>query len=87
METAGSDGVSVLGRIALGLFGLVVLGLAVRTVRNSPALTWVSVGLGIPAIALTVAEAVDPTRPDPSGDRPGLSRGPRRLLLLHGVLR
>jgi Ion channel len=51
---------SALGRSALALFGIGVLFLAVRTVRATPALTWVAIGLGIPLIALTVLEAIDP---------------------------
>ena len=49
------------GRAALSLFGLVVLVLAVWTLRTTPALTWVSVLLGIPVVILTVVEALDPT--------------------------
>ena len=48
------------GRAALSLFGLVVLVLAVWTLRTTPALTWVSVLLGIPVVILTVFEALDP---------------------------
>ena len=51
---------SALGRSALALFGVGVLFLAVRTVRATPALTWVSIGLGLPLIVLTILEAVDP---------------------------
>jgi len=48
------------GRAALSLFGLVVLVLAVWTLRTTPALTWVSVLLGIPVLILTIFEALDP---------------------------
>jgi hypothetical protein len=48
------------GRAAVSLFGLVVLVLAVWTLRTTPALTWVSLLLGIPVVILTVAEALDP---------------------------
>jgi hypothetical protein len=48
------------GRAALSLFGLLVLVLAVWTLRTTPALTWVSVLLGIPVVILTVLEALDP---------------------------
>ena len=48
------------GRAALSLFGLLVLVLAVWTLRTTPALTWVSVLLGIPVVILTVVEALDP---------------------------
>ena len=51
---------SPVGRAALSLFALVVLLLAVRAVRATPALTWVSVGLGVPVVILTICEAIDP---------------------------
>lgn len=51
---------SSVGRAALSLFALVVLLLAVRAVRATPALTWVSVGLGLPIVILTIWEAIDP---------------------------
>src|SRR6188768_2161824 len=51
---------SALGRAALSSFALVVLFLAVRAVRATPALTWVAVGLGVPIIVLTILEIVDP---------------------------
>ena len=46
------------GRALFSLFGIVVLGLVVLAVRASPAFTWVSVMLGIPAAALLVIQAV-----------------------------
>ena len=51
---------SPVGRAALSLFALVVLFLAVRAVRATPALTWVAVGIGLPLIALTILEVADP---------------------------
>lgn len=48
------------GRALLGLFGLLVLILAVWTVRTTPALTWVAILLGIPVAVLTIAEAAVP---------------------------
>jgi hypothetical protein len=51
---------SPVGRAALSLFSLVVLVLAVRTVRSTPALTWVSVMLGAPIVVLTLLEIADP---------------------------
>jgi hypothetical protein len=48
------------GRAAVSLFGLVVLVLAVWTLRTTPALTWVSVLLGIPVVIFTILEAVQP---------------------------
>jgi hypothetical protein len=44
------------GRVVLQLFGLGVLVLAVMAVRSTPALTWVSVLLGVPVVVLTVLE-------------------------------
>ncbi len=48
------------GRALLSLFGLVVLLLAVRAVRATPALTQVSIGLGVPVVVLTILEALRP---------------------------
>lgn len=44
--------------VALSLFGLVVLGLALAVVRSTPSLTWVAVVIGIPAVVLTIVDAV-----------------------------
>lgn len=51
---------SPVGRAALSLFSLIVLVLAVRAVRATSALTWVSIGLGVPVVILTIWEAIDP---------------------------
>jgi hypothetical protein len=51
---------SPVGRAAISIFSLVVLVLAVRTVRSTPALTWVSVMLGAPIVVLTLLEIADP---------------------------
>ena len=51
---------SPVGRAAISLFSLVVLVLAVRTVRSTPVLTWVSVLLGAPIVVLTLLEIIDP---------------------------
>jgi hypothetical protein len=48
------------GRTVFGLFGLVVLGLAVTAVRRTPSLTWVAALLGVPVIVLTVVEGFSP---------------------------
>ena len=53
-------GESPTGRAMVSLFGLIVLVLAVWTTRSTPALTWVSLLLGLPVAILTVAEALDP---------------------------
>lgn len=54
-------GDNVQGRLAVSLFGLVALGLAVAAVRMTPALTRVSLLIGLPVIVLTVWEALDPS--------------------------
>jgi hypothetical protein len=56
-------GDSPAGRAAISLFGLVVLVLAVRAVRATPALTWVALLLGVPVLILTIVEAFNPTDP------------------------
>jgi hypothetical protein len=48
------------GRAAVSSFALVVLFLAVRAVRATPALIWVAVVLGVPMVVLTILEVVDP---------------------------
>jgi hypothetical protein len=53
------------GRAAFSVIGILVLGLAVLTVRRSPSFTWVSVALAIPAVALLVAQIFS--------DRPALA--------------
>ena len=52
---------SSIGRAALSSFALVVLVLAVRAVRATPALVWVSVLLGVPIVGLTILEVLDPS--------------------------
>jgi hypothetical protein len=51
---------SPVGRAALSTFALVVLFLAVRAVRATPALLWIAVLLGLPIVVLTILEVVDP---------------------------
>jgi hypothetical protein len=46
------------GRAAFSILGIVVLGLAVLSVRRSPPPTWVSLLLAAPALALLVAQVV-----------------------------
>ena len=48
------------GRAVVGIFGILVLGLAVAAVRMTPALTWVSLLLGLPVVALTLLESMTP---------------------------
>ena len=51
---------SPVGRAAVSLFSLLVLFLAVRTVRSTPVLTWIAVLLGLPIVVLTILEIADP---------------------------
>jgi hypothetical protein len=46
------------GRALFSVLGIVILGLVVLTVRRSPALTWVSLLLGTPAIVLLLIQAI-----------------------------
>jgi len=55
---------SPVGRAALSSFALIVLFLAVRAVRASPALTWVAVLIGLPIVVLTVLEVAEPLNAD-----------------------
>ncbi len=49
------------GRVAFETLGIVVLVLAVFSVRSTPGLTWVSICLGIPAVVLSLIDAMRPT--------------------------
>ena len=46
------------GRALFSVLGIVILGLVVLNVRRSPAFTWVSVLLGVPATVLLLIQAV-----------------------------
>ena len=46
------------GRIGFGAFGIVVLFITTRMVRQTPGLTWVSVGIALPAVVLLVLQAL-----------------------------
>ena len=43
------------GRAAFSLFGIAILGLVVLAVNDSPGLTWVAIGLALPATVLPVS--------------------------------
>ena len=60
METATLGEWRYFGKSLFGVVGLIVLFLAVRAVRATPALTWIAAVIGIPVVVLTVAEAVWP---------------------------
>ena len=46
------------GRALFSVFGIAILGLVLLAVRDSPALTWVGVLLGVPATVLLLIQAV-----------------------------
>lgn len=46
------------GYLLLSAFGLLVLVVAIRMVRSTPGLMWISIGIAVPAVALSVAYAV-----------------------------
>ena len=48
------------GRTLFGLFGLLVLGLALWVVRRGPWLTWLGVTLALPVVVLSLITAVRP---------------------------
>lgn len=47
------------GRVGVSIFGAIVLVLALWTVRSTPALSWISLLIGIPAVILEVWGAID----------------------------
>lgn len=47
------------GRLGVSLFGAFVLLLAMWTIRSTPALTWMAIIIGVPAIILEVWGAID----------------------------
>jgi len=49
------------GRVAFETLGIVVLVLAVFSVRSTPGLTWISICLGIPGVTLSLVDAFRPT--------------------------
>ncbi len=53
-------GDTVAGRLVIGVVGMVIVLIAVWAVHATPALTWVALLLGVPALLLTVWEAVSP---------------------------
>ncbi len=51
---------SRVGSAVLGVFSMVAVGLALGVVRSTPALTFIAVALGAPALLMTVLEAFMP---------------------------
>lgn len=50
------------GRLSVSIFGAFVLVLAMLTIRSTPALTWVSIIIGVPALIMEVWGALDPSQ-------------------------
>ena len=48
------------GRIAFGAFGIAILIATTRMVRSTPGLTWIALGLALPAIVLQGVQAIQP---------------------------
>lgn len=46
------------GHVGLNVFGIVVLCLAIRTVRQTPGLAWISVSLAVPVVILLVLQMI-----------------------------
>lgn len=46
------------GRIGFGIFGIVVLGVTTRMVQRTPFVTWIGVGIALPAIVLLALQMV-----------------------------
>ena len=49
---------SALGRAGVGVVGLLVVAAALWRYRRTPALTWVALLIGVPAMVFTVLEAI-----------------------------
>lgn len=56
-------GDTALGRLSIGVLGLVMVLVAMLAVYRSPAVTWVAILLGGPAMLLTIWEAFAPDHP------------------------
>lgn len=52
----GDAPANAVGRLALSLFGMLVVVLALGVVRATPAYTWLGVLIGVPAVVLTVVD-------------------------------
>lgn len=48
------------GRVLFGVFGLIVLGGALRVVRRSPWMNWLAIALALGVVALSILHAVAP---------------------------
>jgi len=74
------------GRAVLGVVGTVVVLLALAAVRRTPALTWVALLLGAPALVTTVWEAMDPGN-DPLVLVNALLHAPFYFFVSYGMIR
>jgi Ion channel len=77
---------STAGRAVIGVVGLVVVLAALWAVRSTPALTWVAVLLGVPAMVLAVLEAVYPHN-DPIVLTSSLVHAPFYFFISYGMVR
>jgi hypothetical protein len=77
---------STAGRAVLGVIGMVALVVAVYAVRRTPAVNWVVVVLGAPALVYTVLEAVRPET-DPIVLVSALLHAPFYLYVSYAMLR
>ena len=77
---------SALGRAGVGVVGLVVVAAALWAVRRTPALTWVALLVGVPAMVFTVLEAIYPSH-DPIVLVSALLHAPLYLYVSYGMVR
>jgi hypothetical protein len=77
---------SALGRAGIGVAGLVVVAAALWAVRRTPALTWVALLVGVPAMLFTILEAANPDS-DPIVLVSALLHAPLYLYISYGMVR
>src|SRR5215212_1513305 len=75
-----------LGRAALGVVGIVVVGLALWAVRRTPALNVIAFALGLPALVFTVLEAAFPGN-DPIGLTSAVLHAPFYFYVSYAMIR
>ena len=77
---------SALGRAGVGVVGLLVVAAALWAVRRTPALTWVALIVGVPAMIFTVLEAIYPSH-DSIVLVSALLHAPLYLYVSYGMIR
>ncbi len=77
---------SALGRAGVGVAGLLVVAAALWAVRRTPALTWVALLVGLPAMVFTVLEAIYPSH-DSIVLVSALLHAPLYLYISYGMIR